>query len=145
MRSPVVVIVAVPSANSPTHATFGDQSDGGRLSRPRSSSSAGVRGAPRVRRHPQRRRRQAPDAGPDRQYALHPALAYTHIALALPYLILAPLQLTRSFRERHFSARRRIGRTVVPLTPQSAGAALLTLAGTDPADLTAAYRPPQPV
>lgn len=68
---------------------------------------------------------QAPDAGPDHQYALHPALAYTHIALALPYLILAPLQLIRSYRERHFSLHRRIGRTVVPLALVATAAAVV--------------------
>lgn len=67
---------------------------------------------------------QAPDAGPDRQYALHPALAYAHIALALPYLLLAPLQLSRSFRERHFSVHRRVGRAVVPLALVATAAAV---------------------
>jgi uncharacterized membrane protein len=68
---------------------------------------------------------QVPDAGPDRQYSLHPALAYVHIGFALPYLVLAPLQLWRPFRERHYPVHRRIGRTVVPLALMGGLAALV--------------------
>lgn len=57
--------------------------------------------------------------GPDRQYARHPGLAYVRILTAVPYLLLAPLQLWRPFRERHFPVHRRIGRIVVPSRPSA--------------------------
>lgn len=57
---------------------------------------------------------RAPD-GPDHQYALHPALGYAHILLVVPYLLLAPLQLWRPFRTRHYDVHRRVGRVIAPL------------------------------
>ena len=65
-----------------------------------------------------------PGDGPDRQYARHPGLAYVHILTAVPYLLLAPLQLWRPFRERHFPVHRRIGRIVVPLAAVGTVAAI---------------------
>jgi uncharacterized membrane protein YozB (DUF420 family) len=49
-----------------------------------------------------------------RRFALHPVLTYAHILPGVVYLIGAPFQLWRSFRERHFSAHRRMGRVVLP-------------------------------
>lgn len=48
--------------------------------------------------------------GFDRRYALHPLLAYLHIVPAVVYLVGAPLQLHRRFRQRHLTLHRRIGR-----------------------------------
>ena len=50
---------------------------------------------------------------PDRQYVLHPSLAYLHIGLGTIYLIGAPLQLWRPFRERHYPLHRRLGRVLI--------------------------------
>jgi hypothetical protein len=50
----------------------------------------------------------------DRWYALHPVLAYAHILPGVVYLVGAPLQLSRRFRERHIGLHRRIGRVVLP-------------------------------
>ena len=50
----------------------------------------------------------------DHSYALHPVLAYAHILLGVVYLAGAPLQLSRRFRERHFTAHRRMGRVLLP-------------------------------
>jgi uncharacterized membrane protein YozB (DUF420 family) len=52
---------------------------------------------------------------PDRQYALHPTLAFVHIALGVIYLLGAPVQLWRPFRERHYQTHRRLGRALVGL------------------------------
>ncbi|MGH3764500.1 MAG: DUF2306 domain-containing protein [Pseudonocardiaceae bacterium] len=50
---------------------------------------------------------------PDHSYALHPVLAYVHILPGVIYLVGAPVQLSRSFRERHFTVHRRMGRVVL--------------------------------
>lgn len=50
----------------------------------------------------------------DRRYALHPVLAYVHILTGVIYLVGAPFQLSRGFRERHFTLHRRMGRVLVP-------------------------------
>lgn len=50
----------------------------------------------------------------DHRYALHPALAYVHIVPGVVYLVGAPFQLSRRFRERHFTVHRRMGRVVLP-------------------------------
>jgi uncharacterized membrane protein YozB (DUF420 family) len=50
----------------------------------------------------------------DRRYALHPVLAYIHILPGVIYLVGAPFQLSRRFRERHFTLHRRMGRIVLP-------------------------------
>jgi uncharacterized membrane protein len=67
----------------------------------------------------------APDDGPDWQYALHPVVAYAHIAVAVPYILLAPLQLTRSFRVRHYRVHRLVGRTTLTLALISTAAAIV--------------------
>jgi uncharacterized membrane protein len=50
----------------------------------------------------------------DRRYALHPVLAYVHILPGVIYLLGAPFQLSRRFRERHLTLHRRMGRVVLP-------------------------------
>lgn len=55
-----------------------------------------------------------PDDSYDRRYALHPVLAYAHILPGVVYLVGAPFQLSRSFRERHFTVHRRMGRVLIP-------------------------------
>jgi uncharacterized membrane protein len=50
----------------------------------------------------------------DRRYALHPVLAYVHILPGVIYLVGAPFQLSRRFRERHLTLHRRMGRIVLP-------------------------------
>jgi uncharacterized membrane protein YozB (DUF420 family) len=47
-------------------------------------------------------------------YALHPFLAYAHILPGVAYLVGAPFQLSRRFRERHFTVHRRMGRVLLP-------------------------------
>jgi uncharacterized membrane protein len=46
-------------------------------------------------------------------YVVHPVLAYLHILPGVIYLLGAPLQLWRRFRERHFTMHRRLGRVVL--------------------------------
>lgn len=48
------------------------------------------------------------------RYVLHPALAYLHIVPGVAYLVGAPIQLSRRFREAHFSVHRRLGRVLIP-------------------------------
>ena len=60
-----------------------------------------------------------PDDGIDREYALHPVLAATHIGLGVVYLLGASLQLWRPFRVRHYQAHRWIGRVLAPLAAVS--------------------------
>lgn len=55
-----------------------------------------------------------PEGSPDHSYALHPVLAYAHILPGVIYLVGAPFQLSRRFRERHFTGHRRMGRIVLP-------------------------------
>ncbi len=55
-----------------------------------------------------------PEDSGDHSYALHPILAYAHILPGVVYLVGAPFQLSRSFRERHFTVHRRMGRVVLP-------------------------------
>ncbi len=57
---------------------------------------------------------EIPDDAFERRYALHPVIAYAHIAPGVLYLIAAPFQLNRGFRERHFTLHRRMGRVLVP-------------------------------
>lgn len=54
-----------------------------------------------------------PDDGFDRRYSLHPALAYIHILPGVVYLIGAPFQLNRRFRERHLDLHRKLGRVLI--------------------------------
>lgn len=54
----------------------------------------------------------APDVFENR-YARFPWLAYTHIVPGVIYLLIAPWQLWRRFRERHFSLHRRMGRVAL--------------------------------
>ena len=49
------------------------------------------------------------------RYVAHPWLAYLHIVPGVLYLIGAPLQLWRRFRERHFRFHRRFGRVLLTL------------------------------
>lgn len=55
-----------------------------------------------------------PENSPDHGYAVHPVLAYAHILTGVVYLVGAPFQLSRHFRERHFTVHRRMGRIVLP-------------------------------
>lgn len=55
-----------------------------------------------------------PEDSYDRRYALHPVLAYAHILPGVVYLAGAPVQLSRRFRERHFTVHRRMGRVLIP-------------------------------
>lgn len=55
-----------------------------------------------------------PANSPDHGYALHPVLAYMHILTGVVYLVGAPFQLSRRFRERHFTVHRRMGRILLP-------------------------------
>jgi uncharacterized membrane protein len=48
------------------------------------------------------------------RYVTHPVLAYAHILPGIAYLLGAPLQLSRRFRNRHFTVHRRLGRVLVP-------------------------------
>jgi uncharacterized membrane protein len=57
-------------------------------------------------------RRPSPEAY-QYPYVVHPVLAYLHILPGAVYLIGAPLQLWRRFRERHFALHRRLGRVVL--------------------------------
>lgn len=54
-----------------------------------------------------------PEDSFDRRYALHPVPAYTHIVPGVIYLVGAPLQLSRRFRQRHLTLHRRMGRVVL--------------------------------
>jgi hypothetical protein len=49
------------------------------------------------------------------RYVGHPWLAYFHIAPGVLYLLGAPMQLSRRFRERHLGVHRRLGRAVLVL------------------------------
>jgi hypothetical protein len=55
-----------------------------------------------------------PEDSYDRRYALHPVLAYAHILTGVIYLVGAPFQLSRRFRQRRLTLHRRIGRVVLP-------------------------------
>ena len=47
------------------------------------------------------------------RYAAYPWLAYAHIAPGIVFLLLAPIQLWRGFRDRHATWHRRIGRIAI--------------------------------
>lgn len=47
------------------------------------------------------------------RYVQHPVLAYLHILPGVIYLLGAPFQLSRRFRERHFTLHRRMGRVLL--------------------------------
>lgn len=51
----------------------------------------------------------------DRRYAQYPILAYAHILPGVVYLVLAPLQISRRFRNRHLDLHRKMGRILVPI------------------------------
>lgn len=55
----------------------------------------------------------APDDVFAQRYVAHPWLAYLHIAPGMVYLFLAPLQLSRRFRTRHYAVHRRLGRVLL--------------------------------
>lgn len=55
-----------------------------------------------------------PEDSFDRRYALHPVLAYIHVLPGVIYLVGAPFQLSRRFRERHIRLHRRMGRVLLP-------------------------------
>ncbi|MGH3673435.1 MAG: DUF2306 domain-containing protein [Pseudonocardiaceae bacterium] len=55
-----------------------------------------------------------PEGSFDRNYALHPVLAYVHILPGVLYLVGAPFQLSRRFRTRHLAGHRRMGRVLLP-------------------------------
>ena len=47
------------------------------------------------------------------RYVSHPWLAYVHMTPGVLYLLGAPLQLSERFRTKHYTAHRRLGRTLV--------------------------------
>ncbi len=49
----------------------------------------------------------------EERYVAHPVVAYAHILPGVLYLLGAPLQLWRRFRERHFRLHRALGRAVL--------------------------------
>ena len=49
----------------------------------------------------------------ENRYARFPWLAYAHIVPGVTYLLIAPFQLWRGFRTRHFRLHRRIGRVAI--------------------------------
>ena len=51
----------------------------------------------------------------DRRYAQYPILAYAHILPGVLYLVLAPFQVSRRFRNRHLDLHRKMGRFLVPI------------------------------
>lgn len=51
----------------------------------------------------------------EQRYVQHGWIAYLHIWPGVAYLLIAPLQLSRRFRERHFRVHRRLGRVVLGL------------------------------
>lgn len=57
---------------------------------------------------------EVPDEGDfELRYVVQPWLAYLHIVPGIVYLVGAPLQLSRRFRERHFTFHRRFGRVLL--------------------------------
>ena len=54
-----------------------------------------------------------PDDDLAEKYVAHPWLAYGHIVPGLVYLLGAPLQLSRTFRSRHYALHRRLGRVLL--------------------------------
>jgi len=56
-----------------------------------------------------------PDGEFDRRYALQPILAYAHIVPGVVYLLVAPFQISRGFRNRNLDLHRRVGRVLVPI------------------------------
>ncbi len=50
----------------------------------------------------------------DRRYAQNPVLAYAHIIPGVVFLVLAPFQVSRRFRNRHLGLHRKMGRILVP-------------------------------
>jgi uncharacterized membrane protein len=59
-----------------------------------------------------------------RRYVEHPVLAYLHILPGLVYLLGAPFQLSRRFRNRHLSLHRGMGRVLIPAGIVSGGFAI---------------------
>jgi len=49
----------------------------------------------------------------ENRYARFPWLAYAHIVPGVTYLLIAPFQLWRGFRTRHFELHRRMGRVAI--------------------------------
>lgn len=49
----------------------------------------------------------------EHRYAVHAWLAYAHILPGAVYLMLAPFQLSRGFRNRHLELHRRVGRVAI--------------------------------
>lgn len=49
----------------------------------------------------------------ERRYAEHPILAYAHIVPGVVYLLVAPLQVSRSFRRRSLRRHRKLGRVAL--------------------------------
>jgi uncharacterized membrane protein YozB (DUF420 family) len=58
---------------------------------------------------------EVPPEGIDREYALHPVLAMTHIGMGVVYLLGAPFQLWQRFRMSHYPTHRRVGRVLATL------------------------------
>ena len=54
-----------------------------------------------------------PDDDFAERYVAHPWLGYLHIAPGVVYLLGAPLQLSRGFRTRHYTAHGRLGRVLL--------------------------------
>jgi len=55
-----------------------------------------------------------PEGEFDRRYAMQPVLAYAHIVPGVVYLLLAPFQISRRFRNGHLDLHRWLGRILVP-------------------------------
>jgi uncharacterized membrane protein YozB (DUF420 family) len=51
----------------------------------------------------------------DRRYAQYPIPAYAHIIPGVVYLVLAPFQISRRFRNRHLDLHQKMGRILVPI------------------------------
>lgn len=60
-------------------------------------------------------RTPAEDGSFEQRYVMNPWLAYLHIVPGILYLVGAPIQLSRRFRERHFTFHRRLGRVLLAL------------------------------
>jgi len=54
-----------------------------------------------------------PDDDLAEKYVAHPWLAYGHIVPGMVYLLGAPFQLSRTFRSRHYTLHRRLGRVLL--------------------------------
>lgn len=56
-----------------------------------------------------------PEDGYERRYAEHPLIAYAHIVPGVIYIVGAPFQLSRRFREANVHRHRLLGRVLLPV------------------------------